>query len=52
LAKERLPQAPDVLPRPDWPDWPDLRSRSETGFWAPNGTPNDVVAKLNAAVVE
>ncbi len=51
LADERLPQAPDIptaweagLPKFEMSVW--------NGFWAPKGTPDDVIAKLNAAVVD
>lgn len=52
-----------VLSRQRWPALPDLPTADEagvsgihisvwTGLWAPKGTPKDIVAKLNAAVVQ
>ena len=51
LAKERLPQAPDV-PTAAEAGLPGFEISVWNGFWAPSGTPDQVVAKLNAAVVE
>jgi tripartite-type tricarboxylate transporter receptor subunit TctC len=49
LAKERLPQAPDV-PTAAEAGLPGFEISVWNGFWAPSGTPDEVVAKLNAAV--
>jgi tripartite-type tricarboxylate transporter receptor subunit TctC len=51
LAKERLPQAPDV-PSVDEGGLPGFYLSSWNAIWAPKGTPRDVIGKLNAAVVE
>jgi tripartite-type tricarboxylate transporter receptor subunit TctC len=51
LAKNRLPQAPDV-PTVDEAGLPGFYLSSWNGIWAPKGTPKDVVGKLNAAVVD
>ncbi len=50
-AKERSAAAPDV-PTVDEAGMPGLHIAIWYGIWAPRGTPKDVVAKLNAAVVE
>ncbi|MEI7739839.1 MAG: tripartite tricarboxylate transporter substrate-binding protein [Betaproteobacteria bacterium] len=50
LDKNRLAQAPDV-PTVDEAGMPGFYLSSWNGLWAPKGTPRDVVAKLNAAVV-
>jgi tripartite-type tricarboxylate transporter receptor subunit TctC len=51
LSKRRLPQAPDV-PTVDEAGLPGFYLSSWNGIWAPRGTPHDIVAKLNAAVVD
>jgi tripartite-type tricarboxylate transporter receptor subunit TctC len=50
-AKSRLPSVPD-LPTVDEAGIPGLYVSTWYGLWAPRGTPTEVVAKLNAAVVE
>ena len=50
-AKERSPAAPDV-PTVDEAGLPGLHISIWYGIWAPRGTPKEVVARLNAAVVE
>jgi tripartite-type tricarboxylate transporter receptor subunit TctC len=50
LAKERLPQAPDI-PTADEAGLLGFHVSIWNGFWAPRGTPDDIVAKLNAAVI-
>jgi tripartite-type tricarboxylate transporter receptor subunit TctC len=50
-AKARLASVPDV-PTVDEAGIPGLYVSTWYGLWAPKGTPKDVVAKLNAAVVE
>jgi tripartite-type tricarboxylate transporter receptor subunit TctC len=49
-SKERLPSAPDV-PTVDEAGLPGLHVSVWHGLWAPKGTPADVIAKLNGAVV-
>jgi tripartite-type tricarboxylate transporter receptor subunit TctC len=49
-AKTRLAAAPDV-PTVDEAGLPGLHVSVWYGIWAPRGTPRDVVAKLNAAIV-
>ena len=51
LAKERLVQAPEI-PTADEAGLPGFHLSIWNGFWAPKGTPRDVIAKLNAAVVD
>jgi tripartite-type tricarboxylate transporter receptor subunit TctC len=51
LSKVRWWAAPDV-PTMDEAGVPGLYASFWHGLWAPKGTPKDVVAKLNAAVVE
>jgi tripartite-type tricarboxylate transporter receptor subunit TctC len=51
LAKERLVQAPEI-PTADEAGLPGFHLSVWNGFWAPKGTPRDVIAKLNAAVVD
>jgi tripartite-type tricarboxylate transporter receptor subunit TctC len=51
LAKQRLPQAPDV-PTVDEGGLPGFYLSSWNAIWAPKGTPRDVIGKLNAAVIE
>ena len=49
-AKERSPAAPDI-PTVDEAGLPGLHIAIWYGIWAPRGTPKEVVARLNAAVV-
>jgi tripartite-type tricarboxylate transporter receptor subunit TctC len=51
MAKERWPGAPEI-PTVDESGVPGLYGSYWHGMWAPKGTPTDVVAKLNAAVVK
>jgi tripartite-type tricarboxylate transporter receptor subunit TctC len=48
-AKSRLAAAPEI-PTVDEAGLPGFHFSVWTGFWAPKGTPKDVVARLNAAV--
>jgi tripartite-type tricarboxylate transporter receptor subunit TctC len=50
-APRRLAAAPDV-PTVDEAGFPGLYSSVWFGFWAPAGTPKDVIARLNSATVE
>jgi tripartite-type tricarboxylate transporter receptor subunit TctC len=50
-AKTRLPAAPEI-PTVDEAGLPGLYIAIWHGSWVPRGTPKDVVAKLNAAIVE
>jgi len=50
-AKERLPSAPDV-PTVDEAGLPGLHVSVWHGLWAPKGTPAEIIAKLNGAVVK
>jgi tripartite-type tricarboxylate transporter receptor subunit TctC len=50
MKKTRWPAAPDV-PSADEAGVPGLHVGTWHGFWAPKGTPDDVVAKLNAAAL-
>jgi tripartite-type tricarboxylate transporter receptor subunit TctC len=50
LAGERLVQAPEI-PTADEAGLPGFHVSIWNGFWAPKGTPHEVIAKLNAAVV-
>jgi tripartite-type tricarboxylate transporter receptor subunit TctC len=50
-AKNRLAAAPEI-PTVDEAGLPGFYFSVWTAFWAPKGTPKDIVAKLNAAVVE
>jgi tripartite-type tricarboxylate transporter receptor subunit TctC len=50
-APARIPQIPDV-PTVDEAGVPGLYVSTWYGFWAPKGTPQEIIAKLNAAVVE
>jgi tripartite-type tricarboxylate transporter receptor subunit TctC len=50
-AKSRLPNAPDV-PTVDEAGLPEFYAALWQGLWAPKGTPDAVIAKLNAAVGE
>ena len=51
MAKTRWTAAPDT-PTIDEEGVPGLYASFWHGLWAPRGTPKDVIAKLNAAVVE
>src|SRR5262249_5148764 len=51
LSKNRLAVAPD-LPTVDEAGAPGLYVASWQAIWAPKGTPADLIAKLNAAVVD
>jgi tripartite-type tricarboxylate transporter receptor subunit TctC len=50
LAGERLVQAPEI-PTADEAGLPGFHVSVWNGFWAPKGTPREVISKLNAAVV-
>jgi tripartite-type tricarboxylate transporter receptor subunit TctC len=50
-SKERLTSAPDI-PTVDEAGLPGFHVSIWQGLWAPKGTPKEVVAKINAAVVE
>jgi tripartite-type tricarboxylate transporter receptor subunit TctC len=50
-AKTRLESAPDI-PTVDEAGVPGLYMSVWTALWVPKGTPKDVIAKLNAAVVK
>jgi tripartite-type tricarboxylate transporter receptor subunit TctC len=49
-SKQRLATAPDI-PTVDEAGLPDLHFAVWNATWAPKGTPKDVIARLNAAVV-
>ena len=49
-ARTRLPSAPDI-PTVDEAGLPGLYTDYWHGIWAPKHTPDDVVARLNAAVM-
>jgi tripartite-type tricarboxylate transporter receptor subunit TctC len=49
--EKRLPAAPDV-PTVDEAGLPGFHILLWSGLWVPKGTPNEIVAKLNAAVVD
>jgi tripartite-type tricarboxylate transporter receptor subunit TctC len=51
MAGSRLAAAPDI-PTVDEAGLPGLHVSLWNALWAPKGTPKDIVAKLNAAVVE
>jgi tripartite-type tricarboxylate transporter receptor subunit TctC len=51
LAKERLKAAPDI-PTGDEAGLPGFYTAGWHAFWAPKSTPREVIAKLNAAIVE
>jgi len=51
LAKQRWWAAPDV-PTMDEAGVPGLHASFWHGLWAPKGTPKDIIAKLNTALVE
>ena len=48
MAPQRLAAAPDV-PTVDEVGLPKLYAAAWYGFWAPKGTPKEIIAKLNAA---
>ena len=48
MSKARWSAAPDV-PTAEEAGFPGLNFATWQGFWAPKGTPADIVAKLNAA---
>ena len=50
-GRHRSPAAPDV-PTVDEAGLPALQITSWHGLWVPKGTPRDIIAKLNGAVVE
>jgi tripartite-type tricarboxylate transporter receptor subunit TctC len=50
LAAMRLPQAPEI-PTADEAGLPGFHVSNWNGFWAPKGTPAEIIDKLNAAVV-
>jgi tripartite-type tricarboxylate transporter receptor subunit TctC len=50
-SKTRTVSAPDV-PTTDEAGLPGFHSANWYGLWVPKGTPNDIVARLNRAVVE
>jgi len=50
-TKKRLPQLPDV-PTIDEAGLPGYEVEIWNGFFAPKGTPKEIIAKLNAALVE
>ena len=50
-AKARLAAAPDI-PTADEAGLPGFNVSQWTALWAPKGTPMDIIAKLNKAVVE
>ena len=50
MAKSRAATAPDI-PTVDEAGAPGLHISPWQAIWAPKGTPKDVIAKLNAAVV-
>lgn len=50
-SKTRLPSAPEI-PTVDEAGLPGLYISVWHGIWVPHGTPKEVVAKLNAAIVE
>ena len=50
-GKTRLSSAPDI-PTVDEVGLPGFHMSLWYGFWAPKGTPKDIIARLNAAVVD
>jgi tripartite-type tricarboxylate transporter receptor subunit TctC len=50
-SRQRTPAVPDV-PTVDEAGLPGLQITSWHGLWVPKGTPKDIIAKLNGAVVE
>ena len=51
MGETRWPVAPDI-PTIDEAGVPGLHLSFWQGFWAPKGTPQDIVAKLNAVIVD
>jgi len=51
MAKNRLPAASEI-PTVDEAGLPGIYLTPWHAIWAPKGTPNDIISKLNAAVVE
>jgi tripartite-type tricarboxylate transporter receptor subunit TctC len=51
MSKERWPAAPDV-PTMDEVGVPGMYVSFWNGLWVPRGTPKDIVARLNGAVVD
>src|SRR5882757_5546568 len=51
LAERRLPLAPEI-PTADEAGLPGFHVSNWNGFWAPKGTPQDVILALNAAVAK
>ncbi|HEY4403189.1 MAG TPA: tripartite tricarboxylate transporter substrate-binding protein [Xanthobacteraceae bacterium] len=51
LAKDRLVQAPEI-PTADEAGLPGFQVSVWNGFWAPKGTPQAVITRINAAVVD
>ena len=51
LADHRLPRAPEI-PTADEAGLPGYHVSNWNGFWAPKGTPKDIVTKLNVAVTK
>jgi tripartite-type tricarboxylate transporter receptor subunit TctC len=51
MAKNRLAAAPDI-PTADEAGLPGLYFSYWGGLWAPKGTPKDIIAKLDAAIVD
>jgi tripartite-type tricarboxylate transporter receptor subunit TctC len=51
LSKTRLLQVPEI-PTTDEAGTPGFHVSVWSGFWAPKGTPQDIVARINAAVLE
>jgi tripartite-type tricarboxylate transporter receptor subunit TctC len=50
MAKTRLAAAPNI-PTVDEAGLPGFYASFWTGFWVPKRTPNNIIAKLNAAAV-
>ena len=50
-SKSRLAIAPEI-PTVDEAGVPGFYTQMWSAFWAPAGTPKDIIAKLNAAIVE
>src|SRR5262249_22306202 len=50
-AKRRIDAAPDI-PTVDEAGVPGWYASFWSAFWAPKGTPHDIIAKLNAALVD
>jgi tripartite-type tricarboxylate transporter receptor subunit TctC len=50
-SKARIPAAPEI-PRVDEAGLPGFYISLWWGLWTPKGTPNSIIAKLNAAIVE